>query len=265
MCGAISSCASQAPARSDCATQAWSGSCSLRSLTKVEDRDLPIPYVVYEAIYTPQLNPQFPNYTPAEVRQRFGTPAQNEFALQDHLKAQPTVSCESPLAQGSCIPEGLTVNVTPFDPEHAPSAAPPHAQGCAAIEAASEQDRVNRSRDNKVVIPERVTFDADSSALSPDATAVATGLAKRLQADPTLECVGVVGQSAPGESPSLAEARAHAVKELLISLGVERGRLLTIALNSSVYGAGAKPPEGGENPRRVSLSVLLKTEPAPAQ
>lgn len=261
------SCASQAPARSDCATQAWSGTCTLRSLTKVEDRELPIPYVVYEAVYTPQVNPQFPSYAPPDVRQRFGTPAQNEFALQDHVNAQKSVPCESPVAQGSCIPEGLTVHVTPFDPEHAPSAAPPHAKGCAAIEAASEQDRVNRSRDTKAVIPERVTFDADSAALSPDATSVANAVAKRMQADPTLECVGVVGQSAPGESPSLAEARAHAVKELLISLGVDRGRLLTIALNSSVYGAGAKPQEADPNqsPRRVSLSVLLKTEPAPAQ
>jgi len=239
--------------------------CKLHSLTKVEDRDLPIPYVVYEAVYTPQISPQFPNYTPAEVRQRFGTPAQNEFALQDHLNAQQTVSCESPVAQGNCIPEGMTVNVTPFDPEHAAKAEAPHAKGCAAIEAASEQDRVNRSRESKVVIPERINFDADSSSLAPEATTIASAVSKRLQADPTLECVAVVGQSAPGESPSLAEARAHAVKELLISLGVDRSRLLTIALTSSVYGAGAKPQEAdpNQNPRRVSLSVLLKTEPAP--
>ena len=119
--GASASCAGQSPARNDCATQAWSGTCTLRALTKVEDRELPIPYVVYEGIYTPQVNPQFPNYTPAEVRQRFGTPAQHEFELQDYLNAQKSVTCQSPVAQGSCIPEGLTVNVPPFDPDHAPS------------------------------------------------------------------------------------------------------------------------------------------------
>src|SRR5260221_2114704 len=100
-------CASQSAARVDCATHAWSGSCTLRSLTKVEDRDLPMPYVVYEAIYAPRASAQYPQYTPAEVRLRFGTPAQYEFALQDHLKAQATVTCQSPVAQGSCIPEGI--------------------------------------------------------------------------------------------------------------------------------------------------------------
>ena len=259
-------CAGQSAARADCATSAWSGSCTLRSLTKVEDRDLPIPYVVYEAIYAPQVSTQYPQYTPAEVRLRFGTPAQYEFALQDHLKAQATVTCQSPVAQGSCIPEGIVANVTPFDPEHAVIAPPQHATGCAAIEAASEQDRLNQSRNATVVIPDRFLFAVDSSALSPEATTTASAVAKRLQADPTLECVGLVGQITPGESPSLAEARAHAIKDLLISMGVERGRLLTIAVTANVFGPGAKPLEEDErNNRRVSLSVLLKTAPTPAR
>jgi outer membrane protein OmpA-like peptidoglycan-associated protein len=259
-------CAAQTAARADCATSAWSGSCKLRSLIKVEDRDLPIPYVVYEAIYAPQNNAQFPLYTPAEVRMKFGTPGQYEFALQDHLKAQSTVTCQSPVAQGSCVPEGVIANVVPFDPEHAVIAPAPHATGCAAIEAASEQDRLDRSRTETTVIPERFAFSVDSSALSPDATTTANAVAKRLQADPSLECVGLVGQVAAGESQGLAEARARAVRDLLVSLGVDRGRLLTIAVTASVFGPGAKPQEAPEpNNRRVSLSVLLKTAPAPAQ
>jgi outer membrane protein OmpA-like peptidoglycan-associated protein len=257
-------CAGQSAARADCATSAWSGSCTLRALTKVEDRDLPMPYVVYEAIYTPQPNPQHAQYTPAEVRLRFGAPGQYEFALQDHLKAQSTVSCQSPVAQGSCIPEGIVANVLPFDAEHAAVAPPTHASGCAAIEAASEQDRVNQSRNATVVMPERFVFDVDSAALSPEATTTASGVAKQLQADPTLECVGLVGQITPGESASLAEARAHAVKELLVSMGVARGRLLTIAVTANVFGPGAKVQDAEPNKRRVSLSVLLKTAPAPA-
>jgi outer membrane protein OmpA-like peptidoglycan-associated protein len=258
-------CAGQTAARSDCATRAWSGSCTLRSLTKVEDRELPIPYVVYEAIYAPQTSTTDPEYTPAEVRLRFGAPAQYEFALQDHLKAQSTVTCQSPVAQGSCVPEGLVTNVVPFDAEHATVAPPPHATGCAAIEAASEQDRLNQSRAATDVIPERFVFSADSSALPPEATSVASAVAKRMKDDPSLECVGLVGQIAPGESPSLAEARAHGVKELLISMGVERGRLLTIAVTSNVFGPGAKPLENESNTRRVSVSVLLKTAPAPSK
>jgi outer membrane protein OmpA-like peptidoglycan-associated protein len=262
LCGASAGCAGQTAARSDCATQAWSGTCNLRSLTKVEDRELPIPYVVYEAIYTPQANTQFPNYTPAEARQRFGAPGQYEFALQDHLKAQASVTCQSPVAQGSCVPEGIVANVTPFNPDTAQVAAAPHATGCAAIEAASEQDRLDRSRSTVVVLPERFAFANDSSALSPEATATATAIAKQMQADPSLECIGVVGQTAPGESPSMAEARAHGVKELLVSLGVDRSRLLTIAMTASVYGAGVSPEDAHEDTRRVMLKVLLKTAPA---
>lgn len=259
---ASAGCAGQTAARADCATRAWSGSCRLRALTKVEDRELPMPYVVYEAIYTPQASAQYPQYTPSEVRLRFGAPGKFEFALQDHLKAQSTVSCQSPLAQGSCVPEGIVANVVPFDAEHAAVAPAPHATGCAAIEAASEQDRVNQSRNATVVMPERFAFDVDSSALSPQASTTASAVAKQLEADPTLECVGLVGQIAPGESASLAEARAHAVKELLVSLGVARGRLLTIAVTANVFGPGAKLQDTEPNQRRVSLSVLLKTAPA---
>jgi outer membrane protein OmpA-like peptidoglycan-associated protein len=263
---ASAGCAGPTAARADCATSSWSGSCTLRSLTKVEDRDLPIPYVVYEAIYTPQTNAQYPQYTPAEVRLRVGAPGQYEFALQDHLKSQSTVTCQSPVAQGSCVPEGIVANVVPFDPDRAVIAPPPHATGCAAIEAASEQDRLDQSRNANVVIPERFLFDLDSSTLSPDAAGTASEVAKRLQADPSLECIGLVGQTTPGESTSLAEARAHAIKDLLVSLGVDRGRLLTIAVTASVFGPGSKPGEGAPaGNRRVSLSVLLKTAPAPAQ
>jgi outer membrane protein OmpA-like peptidoglycan-associated protein len=169
------------------------------------------------------------------------------------------------VAQGSCVPEGIVANVVPFDAEHATVAPAPHATGCAAIEAASEQDRLDKSRDAKIVIPERFVFDADSSALAPESTTIASAIAKRMKDDPTLECIGLVGQIAPGESASLAEARAHGVKELLISMGVDRSRLLTIAVTANVFGPGAKPLDNEPNTRRVSLSVLLKTAPTPAQ
>ena len=223
-----------------------------------------MPYVVYEAVYLPLLNAQYPGYAPSELRLRFGAPAQYELALRDHLKAQSTVSCQSPVTQGSCVPAGLVANVVPFDAERVAIAPPPRATGCAAIEAASEQDRVNQSRDARVVMPERFLFDADSSALSPETTTTASAVAKQLQADPTLECVGVVGQTTPGESASLAEARAHTVKELLISMGVARGRLLTIALTASVFGPGARAQDAEPEKRRVSLSVLLKSPPPAA-
>jgi outer membrane protein OmpA-like peptidoglycan-associated protein len=87
-------------------------------------------------------------------------------------------------------------------------------------------------------------------------------VAKRLAADPSVECVGLVGQITNGEPPALAEQRARAVRGLLVSLGVDKSRLTTIAVTESVYGAAAKPQAAEANNRRVSLSVLLKTAPA---
>ena len=134
----------------------------------------------------------------------------------------------------------------------------PRVSGCAAIDAASEQDRLAK-RAEVEVISERFAFAEGSSALSPDATKAANAVAERMASEPSLECLGVVGQISPGESPSLAEARARAVKQLLIALGVEAKRLQTIAATANVFGPGAKAQAEEPESRRVSLSVLLKT------
>jgi outer membrane protein OmpA-like peptidoglycan-associated protein len=250
--------------RKSCPSEAWAGKCSLRDLTKVEEREMPMPYVVYEAIYTPLANAEYPQFTPADVRLRFGTPAVHEFALVDHLKAQAIVACRSAAAQVSCLPEEVTADVVAFDPARAAPAAAPSVVGCAAIDSASEQDRLARTRSEASPIGEHFTFGAGSSALSPDATSSARDVAKRMADDPSLECLGLVGQTTPGEPISLSEARARAVKQLLISLGVDSRRLLTIAANASVSSAGPRSaPTVDPESRRVSLRVLLQTSAKP--
>jgi outer membrane protein OmpA-like peptidoglycan-associated protein len=136
--------------------------------------------------------------------------------------------------------------------------------GCAAIDSASEQDRLARTQSEGGAINERFSFGQGSSALSPDATNTARDVAKRMTDDPNLECLGLVGQTAPGEPLSLAEARARAVRQLLISLGVDSRRLLTIAANAQVSGAASKQVALDPDSRRVSLRVLLQTSPKPA-
>jgi len=218
---------------------------------------MPMPYVVYEAVYTPQSNPEYPQFTPGDLHLRFGTPALHEFALLDHLKQQQLVACRSAAAPSSCLPEDVTADVVAFDAEHAPPPAAPSVVGCAAIDAASEQDRLARTRTEPSTINERFTFGEGSAAVSPDATSGAREFAKRMNDDSSLECVGLVGQTTPGEPLSLAEARARAVKQLLVSLGVDSRRLLTIAANANVSVPGPKAVE--PEARRVSLRVLLQT------
>jgi len=251
--------------RKACPSEAWAGTCNLHDLTKVEEREMPMPYVVYEAIYMPQANAEYPQFTPAEVRLRFGARAALGAALVDHLKAQPVVACRATAATATCLPENLTADVQPFDPERATPEAGSGIVGCAAIDSASEQDRLARTQSEASAIDERFTFGEGSSALPADAANSAREVAQRMADDPSLECVGVVGQTTPGESISLAEARARAVKQLLVSLGVDSRRLQTIASNASLSNAGSKTraaidPES----RRVSLRVLLQTSVKPA-
>ena len=219
-----------------------------------------MPYVVYEAIYAPEHNAKYPQFTPADVRMRFGSPAKNEYALVDHLKAQAVVTCHAAAISGSCLPQDVVADVVAFDPERSTPAEAPRTMGCAAIDASSEQDRLAKSRSSASAVTERFAFAENSAALAPEATTDASAVAKRLLEDPSIECLGLVGQTSPGESASLAEGRARAVKQLLISLGVDSKRLLTIAATASVYGPNADRKTPDADSRRVSLSILLKTE-----
>src|SRR3954466_7350542 len=114
-------CASESSAHKPCPNPAWAGKCTLRDLKKVEEREMPMPYVVYEAIYTPQPNAEYPQFTPADVRVRFGAPAVHELSLVDHLKPQQVVACRAAAAPVTCLPEELSVDVVPFDAERAAS------------------------------------------------------------------------------------------------------------------------------------------------
>ena len=75
---------------------------------------------------------------------------------------------------------------------------------------------------------------------------------------PSIECLGIVGQIASGESPGLAEQRAKAVRDLLGAHGVPLDRLLTIGATAKVFGNGSRPAEPDPADRRVGFSVLLE-------
>lgn len=238
--------------------------CVLSSLNKVEERELPMPWVVYEAVYTPQNNAQFPEFAPGELRMRFGAPAGSELALKNQLSAQAAVSCHAPMTAGTCLPGAVVADVLPFDASRDATPAPVHVTGCAAIEAASEQDRLNQSYEPSPAIPERFTFAQGSAVLGSGAADSANAVAKQLKDDPNLECIGVVGQISAGEATGLAEERARAVKALLESRGVDKARLMTLAVTTRVYGPGSNPMPADPGNRRVSLRVLLGSGAAPA-
>ena len=259
----VAGCASGGGARKQCPSDAWVGKCVLRNVMKVEERELPMPYVSYQAVYAAEKNVEYPHFTPADVPLRFGAPARFEYQLVDHLKQQAVVPCRASAAPDTCLPQDLRADVVPFDADNARVAMAPRTTGCAAIDAASEQERIAKAHGEASPIPQRFTFEADSSTLAPEATEAARAVAKLLTEDESIECVGLVGQNSPGEAIALAEARARAVKSLLVSLGVDGKRLLTLSATARVMGP-AKTQTIEPETRRVSLSVLLKTESKPA-
>ena len=236
--------------------------CVLSGLTKVEEREMPMPWVVYEGVYTPQNNGRFPSVAPAEIRMRFGAPAAQELALKTQLNAQAAVPCHAPMTPGSCVPGAVVADVQPFDPMRATAA--PHVAGCAAIDATSEQDRLNQSYTPSAGIPEHFQFSEGSATPDASASTTVNAIAKRIMEDPTLECVAVVGQISSGEPVALAESRARAIKTLLESAGVDKSRLMTIAVTARLYGPASNPLPANAADRRVSLKVLLGSGATPA-
>jgi outer membrane protein OmpA-like peptidoglycan-associated protein len=258
------SCAKQ-QSTNQCPPEVWQGQCQLASVTKVEDKEFPIPHVVMEAVYRPIPNASYPEYTPGALAQRTMVKSEHELALYDYLEAHPLVGCATQAPPNSaCTAPPLGIQLAAFDPEAAARANPtPPVTGCAQIEATSAQDRVRQGQQATSVVSQRINFAESSAELPPDADTLTAEIAKLLASKPSIECLGIVGQIAQGESPALAEQRAKAVRDLLGAHGVSLNRLLTIGATARVFGQGSRPGEADPADRRVSFSVLLERAPAP--
>jgi outer membrane protein OmpA-like peptidoglycan-associated protein len=262
--GAAVSCANS-QSINQCAPEHWEGECQLTSVTKVEDKEFPIPHVVMEAVYRPIGNPQYPTYTPGALAERTLVKSEFELPLSDYIEAHPRVPCSAQTTvSGSCVAPAVKISLAPFDQEAATrSSAVPPVTGCAQIEATNTQDAVRQGQNTTTIVTQRVTFPESSAQLPPDANALTAEVANMLKAHPEVECLGIVGQIASGEPPALAEERAKAVRDLLGAHGVPLARLLTIGATAKVFGTGSRPAEADPADRRVSFSVLLEKAPPP--
>jgi outer membrane protein OmpA-like peptidoglycan-associated protein len=265
ICAALLGCATSQPVN-QCATEHSEGECQLTSVTKVADKEFPVPHVVMEAVYRPIGNPRYPTYTPGPLAERTLVKSELELPLFDYLEAHPRVPCSADVpVGGSCVAPQVKIALAPFDPQAAAArtAAAPAVTGCAQIEATSTQDAVRQGQAPKTVVTQRVMFPESSAQLPPEASSLAGQVAALLRAHPEVECLGIVGQIASGEPPALADERAKAVRDLLTSQGVPVTRLLIIGATAKVFGAGSRPAEADPADRRVSFSVLLEKPAAP--
>lgn len=245
--------------QTECHPETWAGTCHLIRVQKVREAEFPLPSVTLEAVYRPQPDANGQSLLPPDLRREFTALDRYEDALRTHLDAYQTPRCYiNPPPPGQCQPGPMQVEVPEFDGSKA-DVAPANRgpKGCAQIEATSSQDKVTQAKSSTTVIAERFEFGEGVADVTPDANAPLETLAQRLKQSPNLECVGVVGAWVRGENVAVAFARARAIREQLISRGVEPERLLALTVDPPALGPSGTPEPPNPKDRRVTLSVLL--------
>ncbi len=192
----------------------WSGTCTLKSVTKLREVEMPVPHAVIQAIYEPQSSPQSANYTPPSVPKEFQVYANQEDELRTWLEANQNVSCQMTAPPpGSCTPGEMAVNLPPFTPTGQTAASEVH--GCAQIESSSTQDQLPSMTQNAEQLPQVFLFEQSSSEPTGEIIQAVDEVGKKLAADTNIECVAVVGQISPNEQPQVADQRARTIRGLL--------------------------------------------------
>lgn len=249
------------PSGSTCPLKNWSGTCTLTSFVKIRDAALPVPHSVFEAIYTPDPRPDSPNYTPPQLRMEIKATSRYELALQEHMQRNRQIPCQQTIRDG-CSYNPVVAQLPEFDPFREQAAGPTGPVGCAKIEAQGVGSEVQVGQGATESLPERFLFKKDSSDVDPSMSSLAQSVASRLSSDPSIECVGVTGQSAAGESPALGQLRAAAIKRLLLEQGVPAEKMMTISASVAVTGTGNEVPVAKPEDQRVTLTVILRNTPA---
>lgn len=242
------------PSTGPCPLQNWSGVCDLTNFTRVRDVEFPVPHSVYEAIYTPVVNSDSPNYSPPAIRMEIQALSKHELALQQHMQAYRRIACQQTIRDG-CAYNPPVAAFPEFDPNRYAQATPTGPEGCEKVEGQASASIGQRRSET---LPEHFQFVHNSTAVDATMSATAQTVAQRLVADPSIECVGVVGQSAAGESPGVSELRAQAIKRLLAQAGVQPKRMMTVSTTTPLYGANNEREAPKSEDQRVNITIILR-------
>lgn len=250
----IPSCGGAQTNTAGCAQQRWQGQCRLDAVTTIRTVErFPRSFVVLEAIYVPQASG---GVTPSEVRQEFTVQALQEAAFRDHLSAHGIVPCTVEPAQGAaCGQPVVQVALPAFQPPAAATARAAH-RDCADLEEA--EGRGESGVESAPALGERFRFDQGSAAVTPALQEAATAVARQMKNDPGIECVALAGNVAVGEPMTLAQERSRAVRDLLLSHGIDPSRITIFTTNVPTY-AGTAPQERQVLPehREVNVKIVL--------
>jgi hypothetical protein len=234
-----------------CNYGAWQGKCRLSTLRTARTVErFPTSFVVLEATYEPQMTEGV--LSPPGFTREFTTTLGNETELENHLKANELVDCQiQPPATDSCAPP-MVGNVPPYVPKTA-ATGPTGPVGCAKIERSG-----NAPIPPTAVLPGPFQFQDQASTSNSEVEKVADEAARKILADPKIECVAVKGKNAPGELFTLANERAQLVKRLLEQRGVDRTRVTVFEATAPAYTANPNDEQpAAVEQRRVYLSVVV--------
>ncbi len=249
------------PSGGTCPLKDWSGTCKLTSFVKVREAALPMPHSVFEAVYSPEPLAESPNYTPPDVRLEVKAASKYELALQEHMQRNQRIPCQQMIRDG-CSYNPVVAQFPEFDPFQAQATAPTGPVGCEKIEAQGLGAQPEIGQGTTESFPERFLFQHNVSDADASMGSVAQAVAQRMSADPNIECIGVTGQSAGGESPALGQLRAAAIKRLLVQAGVPAEKMMTISASVAVATGGNEVPVAKPEDQRVTITVILRNTPA---
>jgi outer membrane protein OmpA-like peptidoglycan-associated protein len=245
-----------------CSYEGWAGTCTLRSVNKVREVEFPQAHVVFEALYSPVQNANNPGHTPPEVREEIKILANQELEFRDYLAKNASVPCQVlPGTGASCSAVRVGVQLPAFTPSGA-AVATNENYGCEKLDVAPDGNTPPSSPPpSDVKLPGEFFFEQDSAEINQTLADQATQVANILRDNPAIECLGVVGQTTHGESPSLAAERALSIKNLVLSKGIDGKRLTIFSANVRVYGTGQALPEPDAKERKVNLRVMIHSKP----
>jgi outer membrane protein OmpA-like peptidoglycan-associated protein len=136
--------------------------------------------------------------------------------------------------------------------------------------SAPAQKLVTLRNDGPQPIIEYVHFAPSSSRIPKEADVLLQEIAKVMKSVPTIVRVRVEGHAEPTEAGHstkkqqvLSEQRANAVRDALIRLGVEPGRLTAVGYAAEHPIMTNLTPMGRERNRRVEFHVEEQPEPSP--
>jgi OOP family OmpA-OmpF porin len=119
-------------------------------------------------------------------------------------------------------------------------------------------------KDDKIELNEKVNFETGKAVLLPDSKTLLDEVAQVLADHPEIQKVRVEGhtdnQGGAAYNKRLSNRRAKAVRDYLVSQGIDGKRLVSKGLGQSKPIASNKTAEGREQNRRVELKILKRSK-----